>query len=371
MWVRDRRMADKTVVSTQNWRSQMSVKVDRLFLQPYLKRCRTQLFSTGLSSDNIVGEILNWHPDVVHLHWINFGLLNIWDIGRFNRPIVWTLHDQWAFTGGCHYSADCKGYESQCGACPQLGSRSGWDLSRLIHSLKKSSWKNLNLHIVTPSEWLADCARRSTLLRNFPITVIPNSIDPRFYFPRNKNEVRQKLGLPIDKKIILFGAEGAFTDPRKGGVDFVKMASRVLLEQSERCFFATFGEPCQLGTRLGYPGIKEFGRVSDEMALAELYSAADVVVVPSSEDNFPNTILESHACGTRVVAYAVGGIPEMIPSNLYGNTVPYGDISKLAEAVEREIFQTPDEWELHHSVQMRCGQSVIGNAHDQLYRAMV
>ena len=153
---------------------------------------------------------------MINLHWINGGYLKIGTIAKFKKPIVWTLHDMWAFTGGCHYNVDCTNYTTSCGNCPQLHSHKETDLSRWIWKRKARAWQNLNLTIVTPSHWLAKCAASSSLLKNVRIEVIPNGLDTKQYKPIEKSLARSILGLPEDKQLILFGAMSATSDPRKG-----------------------------------------------------------------------------------------------------------------------------------------------------------
>lgn len=135
---------------------------------------------------------------------------------RLDLPLVWTCHDMWAFTGGCHYSGNCDRYTKSCGSCPQLHSGTDRDLSRWVWQRKHQAWKELNLTIVTPSKWLAECARNSSLCQGLRIEVIPNGLDTQIYKPINKQQARNILGLPLDAQIILFGAIGATSAPRKG-----------------------------------------------------------------------------------------------------------------------------------------------------------
>jgi glycosyltransferase involved in cell wall biosynthesis len=150
--------------------------------------------------DNIIKRINKISPEIVNLHWINRGFLQIETLAKIRQPMVWTLHDMWAFTGGCHYSGDCARYTKSCGACPQLTSDKDWDLSRWVWQRKSKAWKGLNLTIVTPSKWLSDCAKASPLFQGLQIEVIPNGLDTQIYKPMDRVQARNILGLPIDKK---------------------------------------------------------------------------------------------------------------------------------------------------------------------------
>ncbi|MDP5337685.1 MAG: glycosyltransferase, partial [Nodularia sp. (in: cyanobacteria)] len=160
--------------------------LDSLPLKFYPQRNDKLIFSLQWLPDQLAAQIAQSNPDVINLHWINGGYLRIETLAKFKKPIVWTLHDMWAFTGGCHYSGGCDKYTKSCGACPQLGSQREGDISRWIWQRKAKAWENINLTIVTPSLWLADCARKSILFQNLRIEVIPNGLDTEVYKPIDK-----------------------------------------------------------------------------------------------------------------------------------------------------------------------------------------
>ncbi|MFM5961135.1 MAG: glycosyltransferase, partial [Dolichospermum sp.] len=167
--------------------------LDALPLQFYPQRDRST-YSVQWLPDNLAAQVAQINPDVINLHWINGGYLKIETIAKFKKPIVWTLHDMWAFTGGCHYNGDCMNYTNSCGACPQLHSNKEKYLSRWIWQRKAKAWQELNLTIVTPSHWLAKCAASSSLLKNLKIEVIPNGLDTKQYKPVEKSVARTILG---------------------------------------------------------------------------------------------------------------------------------------------------------------------------------
>ena len=271
------------------------------------------MYSTQWVPDRVMANINQIKPDIINLHWTNNGYLQIESIKKIQQPIVWTLHDMWAFTGGCHYSQECNRYTMNCGRCPQLNSQKSCDLSNHTWKRKARAWKNLNLTIVTPSRWLAQCARSSTLFNNSRVVVIPNGVDTEIYQPIQKRVARKILGLPQDKQLILSGSLNQTSDVRKG-FKFLESSLKELSQSqwAEKVELVIFGasEPLitiDLGLKVHY-----FGTLSDDISLAILYAAADVFIAPSIQDNLPNTILESLACGTPCVAFNIGGMPDMI-----------------------------------------------------------
>lgn len=271
-------------------------------------------------------------PDVVHLHWVGLGLLSISQIGRIRRPIVWTLHDSWPFTGGCHVPGDCTRYRTGCGACPQLGSHRENDISRDTWQKKQAAWHKLNLVAVTPSRWLASCVSASSLFRSRRVEVIPNGVDGRVFQPLQRVVSRDRLGLPRDGPLLMFGAVHADRDANKGW-DLLRAALGVLQKPIALVVFGSSGR------RLDIPGHRVFARgaISSDEELCLLYSAADVTVVPSRLENYPNVILESLACGTPVAAFAAGGIPEMIEQHRTGFLAKPYDPVDLAKAVQMAL----------------------------------
>ena len=234
-------------------------------------------------------------------------------------PIVWTLHDSWAFTGGCHVPGNCQGYKERCGGCPQLGSQHAWDLSRWVWNRKRKFWRGIPLTIVTPSRWLADCARSSSLLGDRRIEVIPNGIDVNQYRPVEKQEARAILGLPQEQKLVLFSAMNATCDMNKG-FPYLEAALRRLFEDGwhERMELMVVGQSTpSTPVNTGVPH-RFLGVLRDEISMRLAYSAADVTVMVSAQENLPNSIMESLACGTPVVAFNVGGVPHLVEHQVNG-----------------------------------------------------
>lgn len=286
--------------------------LDQLPLKRYSQKSK-QLFSPHWLPSKRNQQITQLNPDIINLHWISAGYLRIEDLAKLHQPLVWTLHDMWSFTGGCHYNQECMKFTSSCGACPQLNSSSQKDLSHQIWQRKYHAWQDLNLTIVTPSQWLADAARKSNLFGDRRVEVIPYGLDTEIYRPIEKATARQILQLPQDKQLILFLSLNATSDSRKG-FQLLQPALQQLSQNGwqdkvELMVVGASKSPTspELGFKSHYLGI-----LNDDVTLALAYSAADVFVAPSIQDNLPNTVLEAIACGTPCVAFEIGGMPDMI-----------------------------------------------------------
>lgn len=258
-------------------------------------------------------------PDLVHLHWIGGGTISIAQLARIPCPMVWTFHDMWAFTGGCHYTGECTGYYDKCGACPQLKSSRSSDLSRWTWNRKEKWWRQMNVTIITPSNWMARCVKESRLLHTLPIRSIPYCLDLQTYRAIEREQARTILNLPRGKKLILFGAVNAASDTRKG-FHFLQPTLQTLYRECqdigiELVIFGASESPDSpdMGFKTHY-----MGTLSDDVTLALLYSAADVFIAPSIQDNLPNTVLEATACGTPSVAFNIGGMSDLIEHKITG-----------------------------------------------------
>lgn len=270
--------------------------------------------------------------DVLHLHWINQLFLPLSVLKKVKKPILWTLHDSWPFCGVCHYALDCNKYTTRCGACPHLHSIDTCDLSYKIWKRKQQLYKGLNLHIVTPSNWLAECARNSTLFRDIPVSVIPNCLDTNVYQPEERKQAAVLWNKDLKKKYILYGAVNATQDKIKGFEPLCEALKTMVHEYNmEDVELLVFGadKPLQQ-LELGMP-VTYMGYISDEKKLASLYALADVMVVPSLTENLSYTIMESLACGTPVVAFSIGGNGDMIRHKVNGWLA--NDVYSMAEGI--------------------------------------
>ena len=311
-------------------------------LRKRLERDYTRLLGGGskgvfsnarFPASTVIRKINALNPDIVHLHWINNGFLAIEDLKHIEAPLVWTLHDMWPFTGGCHYSDGCEHWLGACGNCPQITRYGSHDLSTTIFFRKSEILPALNLTIVTPSQWLADLASRSPLLSQFQTQVIPNGLDIKLYRPRNRSTARQSLTLPLDKSLALFGAMCATSDHRKGYdllINSLAVLPASLRDRLELVVFGNKDEELERGLDFK---IHFLGEICDENKLADLYSAADIFISPSREDNLPNTCIEAMACGTPVVSFNIGGMPEIVNHKKTGYLADAFDVRELANGI--------------------------------------
>ncbi|NJR14581.1 MAG: glycosyltransferase [Calothrix sp. CSU_2_0] len=297
-------------------------------------------FSPQWFPDFTANKIAAISPDIINLHW-TCGYIRIESLPHWKKPLVWTLHDMWTFTGGCQYSNGCDRYTKSCGVCPQLNSHKERDISRWIWKRKFKAWQNLDITIVTPSKWLANCVRASSLFSQAHIEVIPNGIDIQRYKPVNRNFAREHLNLPQDKQLVLIGANSLY-QKRKGSEYFHKalqfLQASGYTEKIELVIFGILPSKIkdklqlQLKLDLGFPS-HYMGNLNDEISLALIYAASDVFVAPYIEDNLPNTIMESLASGTPCVAFAIGGIPEMVEHQNNGFLAQPLDAENLASGI--------------------------------------
>lgn len=292
------------------------------------------LFS-GIRGEVGVGTISQIPPvDVINLHWVADAFIDLpalFNLIPSQQPLVWTLHDMNAMTGGCHYDDGCRRHETGCGKCPQLGSHSSTDLSTRLWKAKKRLYHSIDpsrMHLVTPSRWLAQEAKGSPLLGRFPVSVIANGLDTRIFRPVDRQIARSALNLPEDAHIVIFVAESA-ANRRKGYAELLK-ALNVLTGQPG-LMLLTLGADSGLAAR-GIPS-RQLGHISDDGLLALAYSAADIFALPSMQDNLPNTAVEALACGIPIVGFDVGGISDLIRPNETGLLAPLGDVSALAAAM--------------------------------------
>lgn len=299
--------------------------------KPFFKTNNPILHSPAVLPSWRVASLNTSDADILHLHWVQGEMLSVAEIGRLRKPVVWTLHDMWVFCGAEHYTANDRWHLGYRQDNRPPGER-GIDLNRWVWRRKKRHW-NRPMHIVTPSRWLGDCVRQSALMRDWPVSVIPNPIDTECWQPLDRSLARELLGLPKDTPLLLFGAMGGGKDPRKG-FDLLQQALRYLCGEVSGLQLVVFGElRPQEPPDLGFP-IHFAGHLHDDLSLRVLYSAADVFVLPSRQDNLPNTGVEALACGTPVVAFDVCGLPDIVTHQETGYLARPFDPEDLAAGIQ-------------------------------------
>ena len=269
--------------------------------------------------------------DVVHLHWVNGEMLSISGIGSIQKPIVWTLHDMWAFCGAEHYTEEFRWEEGYL-KHNRPSYESGIDLNRWTWLRKRKHWTR-PMHIVTPSRWLAECVRKSALMCDWPVTVVPNAIDTNLWKPIDKKLARSIQHLPADVPLLLFGALGGASDPRKG-FDLMKSSLEVIRGKIPGLELIVFGSlaPRNL-PNLGFP-IHYTGHLNDDISMRLLYSAVDAMVVASRIEAFGQTASEAHSCGTPVIAFNTSGLPDIVDHEQTGYLATAYDVEDLAKGIQ-------------------------------------
>lgn len=335
---------------------------------------RSELFRVSIANvgNDISRNKLVREADIIHLHWINQGFLSLKDIKALvdlRKPIVWTMHDMWPCTGICHHARECNNYQALCKACFYLRSQSS-DLSTNVYRKKKSIYQDANMVFVGCSDWLRQRALNSGLLKGKRILNIPNAIDTSVFCQRKKVACREKLELPLDKSLILFGALNV-TDSRKGVGYLIQSLSLLKRKDIE---LVVFGQIKQEIKAMFPVPIYSMGYLSDEMKIAMLYNAVDLFVTSSLDENLPNTIMEAMACGTPCVGFRTGGIPEMIDHKRNGYVADYKDAEDLARGI-RWVLDYPDKARLSEAcvekVQREYAEEVVAKRYIDLYNELV
>jgi glycosyltransferase involved in cell wall biosynthesis len=300
---------------------------------------KEHVFMSDLRSTSIHEAFLKIEFNILHLHWINLRFLNLKMLKNVNKPIVWTLHDCWPFTGVCHYFYECDRYTIGCGNCPLLHSQNNGDLSHFVWEKKKEYYLGLNLHIVAPSRWLGEAAVRSSLFREFPVSVIPNPIDSELFSPGDRVNACNMLELDDCKTYVLYCAMNAVNDKNKGFKQLVDAVGWYSDNYNNDDFVLLVLGSDKPEIDFNIPiDVQYLGMINEDVKMVSAYRSASVIVVPSLSENLSNVIMESLSCGTPVVAFDIGGNSDMIDHKENGY---------LAEALSAEDLASGIYWCLH------------------------
>lgn len=277
--------------------------------------------------------------DIIYLNWVLGGFMNLQgyrNLAKTGKPVVIVMHDMWTITGGCHHSFSCDKYTSECFKCPMFYGRNLVDLAARGYRKKLKLYTEFeNLYFVSPSKWLHDCAKKSSLVGHKPVFHIPNIIDESIFKPLNKEVARQFLNINSEEYVIAFGAL-SLSNPYKGWKELEKaldILSKGKYHKNLSVLIFGGGYNQKLANSIPLKTIF-LGYLKDEYSMALAYNAADVFVVPSKADNLPTTILECLSCGTPVAGFDVGGIPEMIDHMNNGYLASGNDSEDLAKGIE-------------------------------------
>lgn len=318
--------------------------------------------------------------DIIHIHWINHAFLRPEDLAGLSslgKPVVWTFHDSNAFTGGCHVRYSCDHFENECGNCPILKNENPDDHSHKIWKRKQKAYQQLDFSVVAPSRWMHDSIRRSSLLKDARVEVIPNTLETDIFRPWNKKAARKELGLPEDKFIMLSGFMPSRKDLHKG-TPYLLEALQILTDKGlvdqRNVELIIFGNKDTANVPGFAVSTTFLGTISNDEKLSMCYSAADVFLTPSLEDNLPNTVMESLSCGTPVVAFTTGGIPDMVTHLENGYLATYKSSADFANGISW-VYQQQDRSHLNDAarqgVMTRFSEKVIASRHISLYNEVL
>ena len=342
MWVAEKVTDDPRVHTfedaigrQQHWKQALRPLSERLPLY-FQKSSNAVHRSFNVVSRGITSAIEASDPSVIHLHWLGQGTLGIREIGSLPGPVVWTLHDSWPFCGAEHHPENHHDHRFE-NAYSRESRRPGntrvdmdaWTYRRKVRWFHQPRW------LVGPSQYMVEQASRASLTHDWPASVIPNPIDTEVFVPMNREEARARWGISSTSHVAVFGGMAAAAVHGKGW-DLLQEALALLPASDRPWELWTFGGQPPVTSIHGIP-VRSVGVVNDSRSLAALYSAADVHVVPSRMESFSQTAAESIACGTPVVAFRVGGIPDVVRDETVGILVDPFDTGAFSVAMERAV----------------------------------
>lgn len=364
------RFSDDPNVS-EIWSSSLQKFLFKLRRKPYRLKLRRYADERVFSESRLGLPLWKFQAvaeaDVVHLHMVNLNVLSYRGVHELalRKPVVWTLHDMWPITAGCHYDGECGGFCTEGGSCPLLKDD---EYFRRVKRDKQAGYRGVRIAFVGCSNWMTECARASVLLTEEQrrlVQTIPNPIDTELFFPEDRTACRKRLGLPEDKKLVLFGAMAADSDKRKGYALLKEALSYLDGSIYEAVVFGneTPGSAADLPLNAHW-----MGKIEDDSKLRELYSAADVFCAPSLQENLSNAVMESLACGTPVVAFQVGGMGDLIESGETGYLISAFDVAEYAAAIRKASMRPELGERAVHSVRMRFSEEQVAEKYLAVYQ---
>lgn len=363
---------------------QRALATTNILAERYLPKFYTKDLKLPFSL-SLFGTDIHQHPavkaaDIIHLHWVNHGFLNpaaLEKLALLNKPIVWTIHDSNTFTGGCHVRFNCQHYLNACGFCPLLKNPAEHDISNQVWLKKQKAYQKIKPQIISPSTWLAEAAGQSGLLKNAPISVIPNTLETQIFKPTNKSVAKRALSIQENQFVLLSGFMPSKKDAHKGTAYLVNALDLWITKNpnlKDKVTLLIFGNR-QTETNLPFKIPVQFlGTINDDEKLALAYAAADVFLTTSLEDNLPNTVMESLACGTPVVSFTTGGIPDMVIHQQNGYLAVYKNTEDFTRGLHW-VYQHPDKEKLNinarETVMNKFSEEIIARKHLKLYQQIL
>jgi glycosyltransferase involved in cell wall biosynthesis len=353
---------------------------ERILAKRFLKPDSRTPFSFTWFGRSVIRHSDVKNADIIHLHWINHGFLDprhIAEIKKLGKPVVWTFHDSNAFTGGCHVRYTCDHYLRECGNCPLLINAGDDDISHSIWKQKNKAYQQLDFSIAAPSLWMQASVKKSSLMKGKVVNHIPNTLETDIFKPADKKQAKQQAGLPTDKFIFLSGFMPSRKDLHKGTqylLESMELLKQRLGVDADRIEVVVFGNR---GTENvpDFPFKTSFlGTINNDEKLALHYAAADAFLIPSLEDNLPYTVMESLSCGTPVIAFTTGGIPDMVQHQYSGYLATYRSSESFADGMEW-IIKHPEREKLNQQARQTImdtfSEEVIAKQHIEVYNNLL
>jgi glycosyltransferase involved in cell wall biosynthesis len=357
-----------------------TIILERILAKRFLKPDSRTPFSFTWFGRSVIRHPDVKNADIIHLHWINHGFLDpkhIAEIKKLGKPIVWTFHDSNAFTGGCHVRYTCDHYLQQCGNCPLLINAGDDDISHRIWKQKSKAYQQLDFSIAAPSSWMQASVKKSSLMKGKVVNHIPNTLETDVFKPADKKQAKKQAGLPTDKFIFLSGFMPSRKDLHKGTqylLESMELLKRRLGVDTDQIEVVVFGNR---GTENvpDFPFKTSFlGTINNDEKLALHYAAADAFLIPSLEDNLPYTVMESLSCGTPVIAFTTGGIPDMVQHERNGYLATYKSSESFADGMEW-IIRHPEREKLNQQARQTImdtfSEEVIAKQHIEVYNNLL
>ena len=345
--------------------------LDGLPTRFYINRSRLIFSNAQVGSTSLINKIKKFKPDILHLHWITGGAFQLSKLKEFDLPIVWSHHDMWGFTGGCHYTGECKKYLQNCGSCPILGSMQTLDLSRKNIKMKSEIYSELgNLTNIGLSHWMLDELNQSPLFKNKRNVNLPNPIDTKYFNNIPKSEAKAKLNLDQNKKYILFSAMNSTTDKRKGFIELHR-ALQIMPKDKNIELLVMGGDRNSELNQFQFP-VRYLGFINDWESIKKIYSSVEMMITPSLQENLSNAIMECLSCGTAVVAFNIGGNSDMIIHKENGYLADKISPDSLSSGIQWVLKNEPEKLgENRNSVIEKFDYQIVSRKYLNFYESLI